>query len=129
MDLTFTHRPSAIDGEDLAGDEFGIGREQHERGGIAVFGVADAAAVEGLLGFDEGHDVVVRRGAFRHRCLDERGSDDVHTDVLRRVVGGNGLAEADDARFRGGVGVRGSKFRRGRVTKHAGHVEDDASSA
>lgn len=98
------HAPSAVHGDDLSGHESAFLRKQPDHGGVEVLGLADASAVQGLLGPDEVEDLFVSLRALGHGGGHQAGGDHVEPDALDSVMGRGRPGEADDRRLRRRVG-------------------------
>src|SRR5665213_2141165 len=78
--LSFAHRPSAIDAQNLPGDELGLIGEEKNHCRVEIARLPDAASIERLLGGDVLKDGLIRRRSFCHRRFDQGRSDDVKSN-------------------------------------------------
>src|SRR5690606_14290660 len=113
----------AVEVEDGAGDETGVGAGEVLGGGGDVVGVAGAADR------DRGDRalLVLRRRELRveRGVEDEAGGDRVHGDAARRDLLGEGAREAVDGGLRGRVGARAVAAAVG--PRERGDVDDPAA--
>ena len=91
---------SAVHAQHLPGEKTGLRRGQKKEGPGHVLG-GPQAAQGGLL--REGLEVL-RREAGVHFCVDNSRSHAVYRDAGGPKLPGQGLSEADDPRFGGGIG-------------------------
>src|SRR5437899_5892350 len=86
-ELSFADAPTAINGEDFPGGEFGSVAHEINSRGVEVCRLADAATVQRLFGLDKRQNFTVTGGAASHRRLHQRRCDDITPNTSRRVIG------------------------------------------